>query len=76
MFYWSLKTLLAEPMRLMVSALAVAVSFVLVIFFSAVFEGESDQMVVYLEQTPCPICIWPARCFGTGKPTLSQKIRR
>jgi hypothetical protein len=51
MFYWSLKTLLAEPMRLMVSALAVAVSFVLVIFFSAVFEGESDQMVVYLEQT-------------------------
>ncbi len=50
MLYWSLKTLFAEPMRLMVSALAVAVSFILVIFFSAVFEGESEQMVVYLEK--------------------------
>lgn len=49
MLYWSLKTLLAEPVRLFISALAVAVSFILVIFFSAVFEGESDQMVAYLE---------------------------
>jgi ABC-type lipoprotein release transport system permease subunit len=49
MLYWSLKTLFAEPMRLIVSALAVAVSFILVIFFSAVFEGESDQMVAYLK---------------------------
>jgi len=50
MLYWSLKTLFAEPVRLMVSSLAVAVSFVLVIFFSAVFEGESEKMVVYLEE--------------------------
>lgn len=50
MYYWSLKTLLSEPMRLITSALAVAVSFILVIFFSAVFEGESNQMVVYLEK--------------------------
>jgi ABC-type lipoprotein release transport system permease subunit len=56
-FYWSLKTLLAEPMRLLVSALAVAVSFVLVIFFSAVFEGESDQMVVYLEQVEADVWV-------------------
>jgi hypothetical protein len=41
----------------MVSALAVAVSFVLVIFFSAVFEGESDQMVVYLEQTQADVWV-------------------
>jgi len=50
MLYWSLKTLFSEPIRLMVSALAVAVSFILVIFFSAVFEGESDQMVRYLKE--------------------------
>lgn len=50
MFYWSIKTLLSEPMRLIISALAVAVSFILVIFFSAVFEGESNQMVTYLEK--------------------------
>lgn len=50
MIYWSIKTLLSEPLRLIVSALAVAVSFILVIFFSAVFEGESNQMVAYLEK--------------------------
>lgn len=50
MIFWSLKTLFSEPLRLIVSSLAVAVSFLLVIFFSAVFEGESEQMVTYLEK--------------------------
>ena len=57
MFYWSMKTLIAEPMRLIVSALAVAVSFILVIFFSAVFEGESDQMVAYLEKMEADVWV-------------------
>lgn len=57
MLYWSLKTLLAEPMRLVVSALAVALSFILVIFFSAVFEGESDQMVVYLQKMQADVWV-------------------
>ncbi len=57
MFYWSLKTLFAEPVRLMVSALAVAVSFILVIFFSAVFEGEAEQMVVYLEEMDADVWV-------------------
>lgn len=57
MFYWSLKTLFSEPMRLMVSALAVAVSFILVIFFSAAFEGESEQMVVYLEKMDADVWV-------------------
>lgn len=57
MLYWSLKALLAEPVRLISSALAVAVSFILVIFFSAVFEGESDQMVVYLEKMQADVWV-------------------
>lgn len=57
MIYWSLKTLLSEPLRLIVSALAVAVSFILVIFFSAVFEGESNQMVAYLEKMDTDIWV-------------------
>ncbi len=57
MLYWSLKTMLAEPMRLVVSALAVALSFILVIFFSAVFEGESDQMVVYLQKMQADVWV-------------------
>ena len=57
MLYWGLKTLLSEPMRLIVSALAVAVSFILVIFFSAVFEGESEQMVAYLEEMEADVWV-------------------
>ncbi len=57
MIYWSLKTLFAEPMRLVVSALAVAVSFILVIFFSAVFEGESEQMVIYQKQMEADVWV-------------------
>jgi len=57
MFYWSLKTLFAEPARLIVSALAVAVSFILVIFFSAVFEGEAEKMVVYLEEMEADVWV-------------------
>lgn len=57
MFYWSLKTLLSEPIRLIASAMAVAVSFVLVIFFSAVFEGESNQMVAYLEKMDADVWV-------------------
>jgi len=57
MLYWSLKTLFSEPMRLLVSALAVAVSFVLVVFFSAVFEGEAEQMVVYLEKMEADVWV-------------------
>lgn len=57
MLYWSLKTLLSEPVRLFVSALAVAVSFILVIFFSAVFEGESEQMVLYLEKMEADVWV-------------------
>lgn len=57
MLYWSMKTLFSEPMRLIVSALAVAVSFILVIFFSAVFEGESDQMVAYLEKMEADVWV-------------------
>jgi len=57
MLYWSLKTLFAEPMRLFVSALAVAVSFILVIFFSAVFEGESEQMIAYLEKMEADVWV-------------------
>jgi len=57
MFYWSIRTLLLEPMRLIVSALAVSVSFILVIFFSAVFEGESEKMVAYLQKMDADVWV-------------------
>lgn len=57
MFYWSMKTLFSEPIRLIVSSLAVAVSFILVVFFSAVFEGESNQMVTYLQKMEADVWV-------------------
>jgi len=57
MLYWSLKTLISEPMRFIISTLAVAMSFILVIFFSAVFEGESEKMIVYLEKMKADVWV-------------------
>jgi len=57
MIYWSIKTLLSEPTRLFISALAVSMSFLLVVFFSAVFEGESEQMVTYLRKMDADIWV-------------------
>jgi ABC-type antimicrobial peptide transport system permease subunit len=57
MLRWSLKNLFAEPLRLVFSAVAVAISFILVIFFDAVFEGESEQMVIYIEQMEADVWV-------------------
>jgi ABC-type antimicrobial peptide transport system permease subunit len=57
MFSWSLKTLAFEPARFVISVFAVAVSFVLVVFFSAVFEGESKQMVRYLQKMDADVWV-------------------
>ncbi|ALP52304.1 hypothetical protein Tel_03625 [Candidatus Tenderia electrophaga] len=57
MLRWSLKNLLAEPLRLLAGAMAVAISFILVIFFDAVFEGESEQMVAYLEEMEADVWV-------------------
>jgi putative ABC transport system permease protein len=57
MIYWSLKTLFSEPVRLAVNTLAVSASFILVVFFSAVFEGESTQMVKYLEEMAADVWV-------------------
>ncbi len=57
MFRWSLKSLLAEPLRLIAGSLGVASAFILVIFFQAVFEGESRQIVAYIENTDADVWV-------------------
>ena len=47
MIRWTLRSLAAEPGRLLGTALGVAVAFTLVVFFEAVFEGESQRIVAY-----------------------------
>lgn len=57
MLRWSLKSLLLEPLRLFASVVGVASAFVLVIFFGAVFEGESRQIVAYPEHTDADVWV-------------------
>jgi putative ABC transport system permease protein len=47
MLKWAIKTLLSQPGSLVGSALGIACAFFLVIFFDAVWRGESVQIVAY-----------------------------
>lgn len=47
MIRWTLRSLLAERGRLFGAALGVAAAFTLVVFFEAVFEGESQKIIAY-----------------------------
>lgn len=47
MIRWALRSLAAEPLRLLGAAAGVAVAFTLVVFFEAVFEGESRKIIAY-----------------------------
>lgn len=47
MIRWALRSLAAEPARLLGAALGVAAAFTLVVFFEAVFEGESRKIIAY-----------------------------
>ncbi len=57
MWYWSLKSLFAEPLRLISGSLGVACAFLLVMVFQAVFEGESRQIVAYIQNTDADVWV-------------------
>jgi putative ABC transport system permease protein len=54
---WTLKSLFAEPLHLLASAAAVAGAFALVIFFEAVFAGESKQIVAYIRHSGADVWV-------------------
>ncbi len=49
MFTWAWKSLISQRSTLLGSSLGIAGAFILVIFFEAVFRGESEQIVAYPE---------------------------
>lgn len=57
MLHWTLKSLLREPLSLLGSILAVAGAFVLVLFFQAVFRGESNNIVSYIEHSDADVWV-------------------
>lgn len=57
MLRWTLKSLIHEPFHLLVSVGAVAGAFALVIFFEAVFAGESRQIVAYIDHSKADVWV-------------------
>lgn len=49
MFQWAWKSLIKQPGSLTGSASGIAFAFILVIFFDAVWQGESEQIIAYPE---------------------------
>jgi putative ABC transport system permease protein len=57
MLRWALKSLIANPLQLMLSAGGVAFALALVVFFEAVFAGESGQIVAYPRTTAADVWV-------------------
>lgn len=47
MLRWSLKSLVSEPLNFLLTSLVVGAALLLVIFFEAVFSGESEKIISY-----------------------------
>jgi len=57
MWRWTLKSLVAEPIALVVSVGAAGCAFLLVMFFEAVYEGESDQVVAHVANADADVWV-------------------
>jgi len=57
MVRWTVRTLLAERAHVLASMGAIAGAFALVLFFDAVFAGESDQIVAYIERSGADVWV-------------------
>jgi ABC-type lipoprotein release transport system permease subunit len=55
--YWALKTLWHERLAALASAAGVALAMLLVLYLDAVFRGEADQIVAFVERTPGEIWV-------------------
>lgn len=57
MWRWTLKSLTAEPVALLVSIAAAGSAFLLVLFFEAVYAGEAEQIVAYVSHADADVWV-------------------
>ena len=50
MLRWAFKSLITEPMSFLLTSFVVGIALLLVIFFQAVFNGESEKIIAYPEK--------------------------
>ncbi len=57
MWRWTFKSLISEPSKLFVSIAAAGFAFLLVLFFEAVYVGETRQVVAYVQHADADIWV-------------------
>ena len=57
MLRWALKSMIVEPVQFLASAGGVAFALLLVVFFEAVFAGESNQIVAYPQHAAADVWV-------------------
>lgn len=57
MLRWMFKSLVAEPLSMLLSISAAASAFLLVMVFEAVYEGESEQVVAYISNAGADVWV-------------------
>ena len=57
MLQWTLRSLITQRLHLLASVSAVAGAFALVLFFEAVFAGESKQIVEYIQRSDADVWV-------------------
>jgi putative ABC transport system permease protein len=57
MWRWTLRSVLAEPVALIISVAAIASALLLVLLFEAVYAGESEQIVAYVDHSEADIWV-------------------
>lgn len=57
MWRWALRCLIAQPVALLVSVAAASGAFLLVLFFDAVYEGESEKVVAYIRNADADLWV-------------------
>jgi len=57
MWYWTLKNLFAQPLALIASIATASSAFLLVMIFEAVYAGEAEQIVAYLDHADADVWV-------------------
>lgn len=57
MFFWTVRSLFAEKWSVLASACGIALALLLALYLDAVFRGEANQIVAFIERTPADVWV-------------------
>ncbi len=57
MIYWTFRSLFSQPMNLIGAAIGIALALILGLFLDAVFRGEANQILTFVEKSPAEVWV-------------------